>query len=62
MKSVKKIIITMMIVCTFVNGPKALGWWNLIYTNEEVIQYKEDDGKIRFFFLEWFSDLACKFK
>lgn len=58
----KKIVVIIMLACAFVNGPKSLGWWSFIYTNEQLEENNEEKREIRFFFIDWISDLACKFK
>ena len=60
MKKINRCVIAVMIACTLLSGPKALGWWNLLYSVE--YQTKDErEPEIKFFFVEWFKSLrSCK--
>lgn len=60
MKRINKILVVVMIFTTLLSGPKALGWWNLIYS----VEYETDENEepeIKFFFIEWIKSIrSCK--
>lgn len=60
MKRINKFLVVVMIFTTLLSGPKALGWWNLIYS----VEYETDENEepeIKFFFIEWIKSIrSCK--